>query len=143
MNTELAQALMSNGVTDENWLWWQNLDSEEKEKIKEEDANFRMAYIDTCMQEMQLSKNDAILKAMKTYVFYEEYPIRQGILDTIKKLGLSENDYPLPYELHSRIDKFLISLMMGEIDQNDFQRQVGYFSTMNALFRHKIKSGDV
>src|SRR3989344_1743181 len=127
----LTEILALEGVTEKDVQWWQSIGDGEKQKIKDTDAEHRLAFLTVYTQDMHLSKGVALLKTMRDFVFYDDYPLRQGVIDTMNGLGLSENDYPLPYELHGRIDEFLIKLLTNETMQSDFKQKKGDFSTMN------------
>ena len=139
----LTEILALEGVTEKDVQWWQSIGDGEKQKIKDTDAEYRLAFLTVYTQDMHLSKGVALLKTMRDFVFYDDYPLRQGVIDTMNGLGLSENNYPLPYELHDRIDEFLIKLLASGVARNDFQQQKNGFLTMNAFFRHKIKIGEI
>jgi hypothetical protein len=141
--TSLAETLMAEGVTDKDIRWWQNQNAKEKQKIKDIDATYRLTHIHIYVMDMHLSMDEAFLRTMKDFAFYEEYPPRDGIINKMKRLGLSQSDYPFPYELHARIDAFLTRLAADEASLNNFKKQKSDFSTMDAFIRHKIKSGEI
>lgn len=134
------EELTQEGVKEEDFLWWRKLRNEEKVLIKETDADFRLAFLKTSMKE-GTPQVEAIIKLMKSYAFYEEYPPRQEILNLVLNLGLSQNDNPLPYELHGRVDKYLTKLFTNKVMMTNFQEQLKTSSSFNACIRNNIKDG--
>lgn len=138
----LAESLTKEGVTAEDISYWRNLSDAEKEAIKETDATFRITFL-SLLEDKGMPKKEAYLRLMQAYSFYEEYPPRKEVINITYNIGLSENDIALPYELHSRIDKFFIKLFADKIQMEYFQKELKQFSSCNALLRHKIKMGEI
>jgi hypothetical protein len=138
----LAEMLRAEGVTEGDLLWWRNLSAQEKQEIKEADAAFRIPFLAECERE-NMPQAQALLRMMKTFAFYEEYPPRPEILNLTVKLGLAENDIALPYELHGRIDNFLTEISTSESRIADLQKEVEESSSFNAYIRQKIKRGEI
>jgi len=132
--------LKQEGATDDDVKWWSSLSDDVKQKLIKDDNTFRWEHFTICVQKLHLSAEDALRKTWLDFPVYGKYPLTQEILEEMNGLGFTEDDKPLPYELHNRVDRFMAKSMFK---MKEIQEEKGHFSTMNAFFRSKIRSGDL
>jgi len=118
------------GVTDGDILLWWNLCDIERWVILEKDNQTNVSYLVNCIQNHNLSMDDAMSRLRKFY------PLYGNPEDTSNTKG---NDRPLPYELKDRINTYMRKRVSS--DPEKYKKEVEKSSTFNALIRKEIKAG--
>lgn len=127
------------GATDEDILWWWNLSPVEQKGIMDTDHAFRIStVIEGTKQGMK--PMEALEKTLKYFVIYSSEPNDVGNMTEGDKRLMGGNNSVLPYELHGRIDKFLVR---NQEIKEKMKVEISTFSSANAWARALIKSGRI
>jgi len=141
MNNNL-NSIESQGVTQQDVIVWRNLSQKQREQITQVDQSFRMDAL-KMFAKQGLSPEEANKKVWKAFAVYFEYPLEQNLINELISLGYSPEDYPLPYELHLRVDSFLKKIMTSAKIQAYFKDQINQYPTFNAFIRAWIERKEV
>ena len=114
------------GATDEDIAWWWNLGPVERALIEVEHNLIAVPLIEGAMEQGHFLEEAECLA-------YMQMP-KYGELDDDN--DLSDSDLPLPWELKSRIDEWVVS--NGQILQGKHE-----YSSLNALIRNLIEKGRI
>lgn len=136
---ELIRILIQEGVLPADILWWHGLSQIEKENIQRINLNSKIMVTRALVEKRHLSPAQVMFEIRKTFPSYANYPLNQEEKELWR--DVAKDDYPLPYELHDRVDKFMIN--MPSKRRGDFVIQDKIFSTMNAHIRHLIRNKEL
>lgn len=138
-----AEELKNEGVTfDDVKNWWGMEDDKRKDVMASVHAQ-SLASFQWLIEIEKISPQEALYKVAKILPCYSDYPLEQGYLDEIKRNPeFSINDYPLPWELCSRMGKAAIFKFAPKGKEN-FQNEIKQFSSVNAFLRDKIQKKEI
>ena|SRR3989344_5252132 len=133
--------LVAQGVQKEDFVWWRDLSFNERESlIRAYYAANTTAFNDSLSK--GASAEDSMRQVNKLFVQYADYPLGGSHIQELKSLGYTEEDYPLPWQLRNKCDKFIWSCFNeGEATQRAFRENAETYQTINALFRTLIRAG--
>lgn len=143
METNLStipEVLIRQGVSRADMAWWESLGEEGREKVINATQAWNMAMFKQLLD--QGAGSDALKEMYKQVLVYAFYPLREDSMREWQEMGFSSEDYPLPWQLHDRCDKF-IWLCFNRGKKEWFQEAASKHSTMNAFFRGLIREGAV
>ena len=126
LRDELAER-RSDGVTDQDILWWHNMSLLEKGMILQDDLyNYLLFHHRKVDEGFSEDESEGLLP--KHFVIYRDESNR-----------LQGDDRPLPIELKDRINRYLIS--QGHSDAVGLRQRVEQASSMNAFIRQEMAVG--
>ncbi|MBN1585648.1 hypothetical protein JW899_04780 [Candidatus Uhrbacteria bacterium] len=136
-----TEELFREGATEKDIEWWKSLGSHGQEMILSQDKSFRLAGL-LRLKSLGMSPEGAFRRVIEEFVNYGEYPLTEGMKNEYDSLGLSADDYPLPYEVHKRIDRFMRWALIPWKRRKVKSERSGY-RTMNGYIRSKLKKGEI
>lgn len=141
---DYEEYLKKEGVTDEDINLWNSFSDFEQQKIKEETQTSILKIILALSENDGLSPEEAVKKLYKQTTTFDDYPYPPQTILELEKLGfVSEDDYPLPWELMERVDKYA-RLMFTDMEKfKETQLLVKDATSSNAGTRVLIKHGVV
>jgi len=99
--------LAKEGVTEEDNSWWEGLTIAEQEKIKDEQQSGLAHIMVMYSADGTMSPHDAMVKIYKETTSFADYPFAEQVILQLKKHGFTnEDDYPLPWPLHTRLNSY-------------------------------------
>ena len=138
---EIPDYLTAHGVRKEDFIWWRDLLFQERESIIRSFLAANGVVFDKALSE-GASAEDSMRRVYKSFVQYTDYPLQSSFMLELKSQGYTEDDYPLPWQLRNRCDKFIwSSFNEGEATQKAFRENAEAYKTMNAFFRALIRNG--
>jgi hypothetical protein len=136
--------LKREGVTDEDIRLWNSLSEEERQQIKDEQQEGTLKILMMMTENDKLSPEDAVRKLYKQMTTYEDYPYTQQTISELHNLGFtSVDDYPLPWELAERVNKYSKMILTDTARFMESQQLVKSTTSSNAATRVLIKHGIV
>jgi hypothetical protein len=136
---ELIEILRLEGVEDTDAIWWHSLSPIQQEGMYKNDLAHRLLATKALVEKKGLSIEQAMLEIRKAFPTYVSYPLSEEVKNSLK--NEHRDDYPLPYELHDRIDRFIIN--MSNERRIEFIKQKNKFLWMNGLIRYLIRNGEL
>ena len=133
--------LREQGVTEADISWWNGLGEEGQKEIRDSTyaANLTIAQ---GLMERGIGPEEGMPVLFKTALQYDDYPLDESFLKEWHGFVLGENDYPLPWQLRDRCDRFIWHCFNnGEHDA--FKRRAEGYRTMNAFFRDLVRAGAI
>lgn len=134
-------ALAEQGVKESDIKWWDGLPSEARKDIVNSMYAMNMA-ITKDLVERGISPEEGMSHLYKVTLLYDQYPLEEAFVNEWKGLGYTEEDYPLPWQLHNRCDKYIWE-HFNSGKHLEFRKNASEFNTMNAFFRNLIRAGVV
>ncbi|MBN1567540.1 MAG: hypothetical protein JXA73_06815 [Acidobacteria bacterium] len=118
------------GVTDKDIALWWNMHDLERRMICRVDEMNRILLFENLVQSNGVSEPEAARMVARRFPIYGDP--EHLVLDTVE-------DRPLPFELKWRINRYITERTIS--DAAAFHKEVGDFTSMNALLRRELRLG--
>lgn len=118
-------------MTDSDIRWWWNLPAIERVLIEKVDGLQRYAI---CLK----GSGEGQTPEQAAAALRKHHPMYGDPADTSQATG---DDRPLPYELKGRVDAYIQKRFQA--DPLIYKKEIAHSSTLNALIRKGIRSGQV
>lgn len=136
--------LTREGVTKEDKENWDSLGEVKHQKIKEENESSIIRILWMMTENDKLSPEEAHKKLYKQMVVFDDYPYTPQRIHELNKLGFtSEDDYPLPWELQARVERYSEKLFKDTKWFQETQKLVSSTTSSNAAIRTLVREGIV
>lgn len=136
---EHLEWVKSEGGTEEDFIWWEQLAPLEKILLKASDYGARRAVMFDLNQKTNMEPTAIMKEVHKHFTVYSEDKPDLSSMTPRDREYYSGQDRPLPFELHNRIDKYLMQNVSTD-SLAAMKKEMEQFSSANMWVRHLIKA---